>query len=303
MSSTGMLSGQEYTADLRTIGDDYYGNGLAWIPAVEATRQWLTELDPDVIVFQEILGTEDCSEIPVALREGFVCEDWQSGADSVARMVLAQDYQVMCHLGNNDKCAGVKLDFGSFQGCDDDFCLEGMVGASVPNCGHGSRVARGTIDLVASGTLTLVNFHGSSGVVSEDIACRVQQVDQVFVDLGTGDGEPAANGVRNLIMGDFNADPVRWASFDDSAARWLDFVTNPDDPESTPDRPFHFISDVGDDAEPTYAAMFNIDHVASDVVTGSCVVPGVTPDQDYVLGDDLYFDHRPIVCDVQMDPP
>lgn len=297
---TGMLSGEEYTSDLRSIGDDYYGNGLAWKPAVEGTRLWLAEVDPDIIVFQEILGTEDCSEIPPAQREHFVCEDWQSGADSVARMVLGQGYQVMCHLGNNDKCAGVKSSFGSFAQCDSGFCLEGMVGAQVENCGHGARVARGTIDLAAGGTLTLVNFHGSSGVVSEDIACRVNQVNQVFVDLGTGDGQPAANGARNLIMGDFNADPVRWATFDDSAARWLDFVTNPDDPASTPNRPYHFISDVGEDVDPTYAAMFNIDHIVSDVATGACWVPGVTPDHDYVLGNDLYFDHRPIVCDVEM---
>jgi hypothetical protein len=300
---TGTLSGEEWTTDLRTIGDDFYGNGLAWKPAVEATRLWLAEVDPDVIVFQEIFCTEDCSDIPTAEREHFVCEDWQPGADTVAQMVLGQGYQVMCHPGNNDKCAGVKLDFGTFSACDSDFCLEGMLGAQVPNCGHGSRVGRGTIDLAAGGTLTLVNFHGSSGVVSTDIECRVQQVNQVFVDLGTGDGAPAANGERNLIMGDFNADPVRWSSFDDSAARWLDFVTNPDDPESTPGRPFHFISDVGADAEPTYAAMFNIDHVVSDVATGSCWVPGVTPDHDYVLGADLHFDHRPVVCDVQMPKP
>jgi len=300
---TGTLLGEEWTTDLKTIGDDYYGNGLAWKPAVETTRLWLAEVDPDVVVFQEILGTEDCSDIPAAQREHFVCEDWQPGGDTVAQMVLDQGYQVMCHLGNNDKCGAVKLGFGRFRGCDSDFCLEGMVGAGVPDCGHGSRVARGTIDLVEGGALTLVNFHGSSGITTEDIDCRVHQVNQVFVDLGTGDGEPAANGERNLVMGDFNADPVRWASFDDSAARWLDFVTNPDDPESTPDRPFHFVSDVGEDAEPTYAGMFNIDHVVSDVATGTCWVAGVTPDRPYVLGDDLHFDHRPIICDLEMPKP
>ena len=40
-----------------------------------------------------------------------------------------------------------------------------------------------------------------------------------------------------------------------------------------------------------------------DVATGACWVPGVTPDHDYVLGSDLYFDHRPIVCDVEMPKP
>ncbi len=300
---TGSYTGGEYTADLKTIADDLYGNGLAWIPAVETTRQWLAEVDPDVIAFQEIFYTEDCSDIPSADREQFVCEDWQPGDDTVAQVVLGAGYQVMCHVGHPDKCGAVNTRFGTFQGCDADFCLEGLGGARVPDCGHGSRVGRGVIDLVEGGTLTLVTFHGSSGVAPEDEACRVQQVNQVFVDLGEGDGEPAANGVRNLILGDFNADPVLWASFDDSAARWLDFVTNPDDPDHTADRPFHFLSDVGEDAEPSYASLYNIDHVVSDVATGSCWVAGVTPDHPYVLGDDVYFDHKPVVCDLEMPQP
>jgi Endonuclease/Exonuclease/phosphatase family len=300
---TGTVLGEEWTTDLKTIGDELYGNGLAWKPAVETTRQWLAEVNPEVIVFQEIFGTQDCSDIPAAERAHFVCEDWQPGDDTVAQVVLGQGYQVMCHPGNNDKCGAVRLDFGRFRECDSDYCHEGFTGAPVPDCGHGSRVGRGTIELVAGGTLTLVNFHGSSGVVTQDMECRLQQVNQVFVDLTTGDGQPAANGDRNLVMGDFNADPVRWASFDVSAARWLDFVTNPDDPESTPGRPFHFISEVGKDAEPTYAAMFNIDHVVSDTATGTCWVAGVSPDRPYVLGADLHFDHRPIICDVEMPQP
>ncbi len=60
---------------------------------------------------------------------------------------------------------------------------------------------------------------------------------------------------------------------------------------------------MGEDAEPTYAAMFNIDHVVSDVATGSCWVAGVTPDRAHVLGDDLHFDHRPIICDLEMPQP
>jgi hypothetical protein len=210
---TGTLSGQEWTSDLKTIGDDYYGNGLAWKPAVETTRLWLAEVDPDVIVFQEIFGTGDCSDIPTAEREHFVCEDWQPGEDTVVQVVLGQGYQVMCQVGYNDKCGAVKLDFGTFRECDSDFCLEGMAGARVQDCGHGSRVGRGTIDLVAGGTLTLVNFHGSSGVTTKDQECRVLQLNQVFVDLGTGDGQPAANGERNLVMGDFNGRSI-------SSARW-----------------------------------------------------------------------------------
>ncbi len=300
---TGRVSGQEYTDELKGIGDEWYGNGLAWLPAVEATRRWLEQVAPEVIVFQEVFSTEDCSDIPVVEREGFVCAGHSPGDDTVAQLVLGEGYQLMCQLQHNDKCAAVRLDFGSFAGCEADYCPEGLAGAEVDGCGHGSRVGRGTIDLVVGETLTLVSFHGSSGVTSEDMECRRRQVDQVFVDLGTGDGQPAANGERNLIMGDLNTDPVRWASFDASAARWLDFVANPDAPASSWDRPFHFVSDVGEEAEPTYAALFNIDHVVSDRATGSCWVAGITSGHPYVLGADVYFDHHPIVCDLEMALP
>lgn len=33
-----------------------------------------------------------------------------------------------CHSGKPDKCAAVKRSFGSFRGCGDDFCLEGLMG-------------------------------------------------------------------------------------------------------------------------------------------------------------------------------
>ena len=299
--ATGGFAGGEWTAELKDIGDEYYGNGLAWQPAVEATRRWLAEVEPDVVVFQEIFHTPDCADIPAAQREQFICEQYDvAPALPVARIVLGAGYQVMCHLGKPDKCGAVKTSFGRFRGCAEDFCLEGLAGARVPDCGRGSRVGRGVIELVAGGSLTLVNFHGSSGVSAEDERCRLAQVDQVFVDLGDGTGQPAANGARNLIMGDLNVDPVLWASFDPSAARWLDFAVNPDDAEATADRPFHFHSEVGQDAPASYAGLFNIDHVLSDAATGGCWVAGITPGHPHVLGDEFHFDHKPVVCDLEM---
>jgi predicted TPR repeat methyltransferase len=44
-------------------------------------------------------------------------------------------------------------------------------------------------------------------------------------------------------------------------------------------------------ATATYAGIVSIDHVASDVFTGDCVVGDVT--------DAIYFDHVPIVCSVE----
>ncbi|MFH2010813.1 MAG: hypothetical protein ABI333_29700 [bacterium] len=272
-----------------SYSDLYYGDGLAWSPAVEATTAFFADVSPDVVVFQEIFYTGDCSGIPPEALEKFICDTWQPGDPTVAQLVLGEGYQVMCNPGNNDKCAAVKRAFGSFRGCAGDFCLEGMEGFRVNDCGHGARVGRAVIELVAGGELTLVNYHGSSGIDQDEMDCRRQQVDQVFVDLG--DGEPGANGARNLIMGDLNTDPGRLASMDPSALRWTDFVGE--------GLPFHFITEVGMDAEPTYQGIVNIDHVMSDTATGTCWVAGLDGGPPPII-EATYFDHLPIVCTVQM---
>jgi hypothetical protein len=277
-----------YTSGHAALSDQWYGDGLAWTPAVEATQRFFRKVDPDVVVFQEVFWSEECAGIPQEAREDFVCESWSPGDPTVAQRVLGEGWQLMCHPGKPDKCAAVHHRFGRFRGCEADFCLEGLGGSRVEGCGSGSRVGRGVIDLARGGTLTLVNVHGSSGISSDDMECRVRQFEQVFQDLG--DGEPAASGETNLVMGDLNTDPGRVAGLDPSAARWNDFVG--------PGKPFHFLSDAGPETPPSYAGIFNIDHVASDHLAGSCWVAGVTEGHAPVM-EAVYFDHRPVVCTIQ----
>lgn len=267
------------------LSDAWYGDGLAWMPVVEDTQRFLAEVSPDIIAFQEIFYSEECADIPEDARAGFICEDWEAGDPTVAQLVLGGGYQVVCHFGKSDKCAAVKRSFGSFRGCDYGFCLEGLDGARVDGCGKGSRVGRGVIDLADGGSITLVSVHGSSGVTPEDRDCRAKQFEQVFVDL---DGEPAANGERNLIMGDLNMDPVRMAD-GAGAQEWNEHVGD--------GKRFHHISDVSADGPGSYANLFNIDHVASDAFEGSCWVAGLTEGHPKV-SDVLYFDHKPIVCGI-----
>ena len=276
-----------YTSELAARSDAYYGDGLAWVPAVEATRDFFAELSPDIVVFQEIFWSGDCAQIPEEERAGFVCEDWTEGDPTVAQVVLGEDFQVMCHPGKPDKCAAVNRRFGSFRGCDEDLCLEGMEGFEVEGCGSGARVARAVIDTAEGGSLTLSSVHGSSGLSSEDIACRVAQVEQVFVDLG--DGEPAASGDRNLVMGDLNTDPGRMADYDDSAARWTDFVGG--------EAPFWFVTELGPDAPGSYGGLIDIDHVISDTWDGSCQYPGLEGTAPVI--EATYFDHVPVVCTIR----
>jgi hypothetical protein len=277
-----------YTSEHAAISDEWYGDGLAWVPAVEATRQFFAEVDPDIVVFQEIFFSDLCADIPAEVHADFVCESWSPGDPTVAQVVLGPGWQVMCHPGKDDKCAAVKRSFGSFRGCEDDFCLEGLDGYRVEGCGRGARIGRGVIDLADGGSITLVNVHGSSGITQSDAQCRVQQFEQVFVDLG--DGEPGASGERNIVMGDLNTDPGRAAALDASARRWNDFVGE--------GLPFWFITEVGWDAPPTYANSVNIDHVTSDAFTGSCWVAGVTEGHPAVI-DAVYFDHKPHVCTLE----
>ena len=272
--------------------DEHYGNGLSWKPFVEMTRQWLETVDPDLMVFQEIFWTGDCPLVPEEAWEGFVCEDWASGEETVIQMLLADEWQIMCNPGKPDKCAAINRRFGSFQGCDEDFCLEGMSGTQIDGCGKGVRIGKAVIELVDGGQLTLVNVHGSSGFSADDAECRTKQFSQVFVD-GV-DGEPLANGARNLILGDFNTDPGRLADTDPSAALILGHAGE--------NKPFHFVTEVGPEVQATYGGLFNIDHVISDALEGACWHAGVTEGHDPVM-DAFFFDHVPAVCTLETPDP
>jgi hypothetical protein len=277
-----------YSSDHAAFSDEYYGDGLAWWPAVAATTTFLAEVAPDVIAFQEIFHPEECAEIPSEAQADFICETWRPGDPTVAQAVLGAGYQVMCIPDHPDKCAAVKRAFGTFRGCEDDLCIDGLFGTRVEECGSAPRVGRGIVDLVDGGALTVLAVHGTSGMSEEDMACRARQVEQIFVDLG--DGEPGIHGERNLILGDFNTDPGRMAGYDPSADRWNDFVTGD---------PFAFLTAVGEDAPPTYADLLNIDHVISDSATGSCWHAGVTEGHAEVI-DAIYFDHLPAVCELEI---
>jgi hypothetical protein len=280
-----------YTREKAAYSDQYYGDGLAFVAVVEDAREFLAERRPELVFFQEIFYSGDCPAVPAEARPGFVCESWVEGQPTVAQRVVGEGYQVACHVGKPDKCLAVRRDFGVIRGCGEDFCLEGLYGTTIPDCGKGARIGRATIDLAGGGELVAVNVHASSGFSTEDQQCRVKQVEQIFLDLG--DGQPALSGALNLAMGDFNTDPGRLANVDPSAQRINDFAGS--------DRAFRFISDVGPDALPSYAGLFNIDHAIGDRLAGSCASIGVAPGTAPV-SDIAYFDHHPLVCQLREAP-
>lgn len=272
-----------FGAEQARISDEYYGNGLAWSAVVEDVRRFLAAVQPDVVAFQEIFHSSGCETIPVEARAGFVCEHWRPGDPTVAQVILGAGYQIACHLEKPDKCAAVRRSFGRFRGCEGELCLDGLQGQRVADCGGGSRIGRGTLELAGGGELELVSVHGSSGITDSDRVCRVRQFEQIFVDLG--DGLPAARGARNLILGDFNTDPGRLAELDPSARRLLDFAGE--------GRRFRFHTPPDPDV-PTYAGLVDIDHVLSDSFSGSC--RAYPSEGEPPVTSVPYFDHRPIVC-------
>ncbi len=284
------LDGDDYGAEEAEYSNDYYGNGLAWLPAVQSVATWLATVQPDVVAFQEIFYSGECPEIPGYAQTGFVCENWSPGDPTVAQVLLGNGYQVACHPGNADKCLAVKLAFGTIAQCpNQDFCIEGLDGQSIDGCGGGARVARATINLVSGGQITVVGVHGTSGASGDDMDCREQQVEQIFDDM---DGQPAANGVRNVILGDLNTDPGRVPGFlDPSVDAWNSYVGG--------NQPFQWISPIGFGATATYPSnlpVANIDHVISDAFTGSCYAMGF--DGYPEVYPNVYFDHTPIVCEI-----
>jgi hypothetical protein len=243
--------------------------------------------DPDVVAFQEMFYPVECSDIPEAARAGFVCETWKSGHPSVARMVLGDGYQIAYHPGKPNKCLAVHHRFGSIRGYELESSANWLEGFPLKGCGGGVRVARATVDRANGETLTVISIHGTSGMSPDDQACRMRQVERIFVDFG--DGAPAVQGRQNLILGDFNTDPGRAGAIDKSALRWNDFVGK--------GKRFHFLSKVGDNAPRAYQGFADIDHVVSDVFHGTCRYPGVDAGSERVF-DGVYFDHAPVVCTI-----
>ena len=279
-----------YDGALAAIADEHYENSLSWNPAEAALTAWIAAQRIDVAVFQEIFHDPWCADIPVDPDLDFVCRGWTPERPWQIQRLFGPGYQVACAPGQPDNCLAVRTAFATLRGCPLDApCPEGLEGAGPPSgCSRGARVGRAVLDLAAGGTWTVVNVHGTSGFGVDDAACRVDQFRQIFADRG--DGQPAANGPVNLVMGDFNTDPVFFADNDPSAAELTALVDA---------YGFEFLSPTARDAPATYEGIpVRIDHVIADALTGECVIAGGTAGEPPVM-DAVYWDHRPVVCDVR----
>jgi len=249
-------------------------------------------LRPVVAVFQENYYDPWCEEIPVDPELDFVCKDYSPERPTQLERIFGPEYQVACSQDHPDNCGVVRRDFGTFAGCyDEPFCLDGFFGMAPPSgCTSRARVWSIVINRANGVDWTLVNVHASSGFESDVRACRADQFRQIFEDRG--DGQPLANGDVNLVMGDINTDPFLAPIIDQSARVWNQYVGD--------GLPFDYLSADRACIDPNYALILHVDHVVSDMLTGSCVVPGVTDGVPPVM-DAIYWDHKPVVCQVALE--
>jgi hypothetical protein len=233
----------------------FYGDGLAWMPAIDALQEWLKELDPDVVVLQGLFPTERCAEIPELARPGFLCGEDGRGYGPVPLLLLGARYQVACHPGRPEACLAVHRRVGRLRG--------ELEGEPLDGCGEGARVAWGQIARERGPDLRVVSVQGSDGLSEEAQDCRLQQLEQI---------SEAMDGRIQLVLGGAGTDPHRFAAVDESARRWGEL---------------RLLSGRA----PTYRDLATLDLQASDAYEASCFVPD-TPE----LLDAVYFDHRPVVC-------
>lgn len=276
-----------YTSEHAKIADKLYHNSLSWNPAEIGLTSYLAQLKPEIVAFQEMFYDPWCEEITVDPQLDFVCKTYTKARPLQIERLLGTDYQVACAAGKEDNCIGVKKSMGRIKGCPLDApCIGGLDGMGPPGgCTKRPRVGTVVIELPSGREIAVVVVHGTSGLKLDDMLCRRDQFKQIFVDRG--DGKPAAFGPTNIVLGDLNTDPFQ-NFLDPSAALWNQHVG--------PGKPFHFISAA---VPKSYLGLFSIDHVVSDKLSGSCVVVGASPGTQPVI-DAVYWDHKPIVCKVDL---
>lgn len=264
--------------DQRTWSDSLYGNGLAFLPAIEDVRRWLWPQKPDIVALQEVFDPEACADIPHEARVGFVCASWQPGDTTVAQRVVPAGYTVACHPGKPDKCIAVRDGFARIDGCSGPLCRDAGTGFSIPGCGKGARAAHFVLRRPGGNVLHVRHIHGNSGLATSDKDCR-----KALFQLALSDLEPGAH----LVLGDFNTDPVRFAGIDPSADALAALAG--------PGQPLQFLTETAESSAPTYGGIVSIDHVLAVGLQGSCAHPGISP--GWPAATEVgWFDHRPVVC-------
>ena len=283
-----------YTDTTAGIVDASYQNSLSWNPAEARLTEWLAQVDPDIVAFQEIFHDPWCDDInrPEDAPLDLVCGSYTRERPRQVRRLMGPDFQIVCGEGKPDTCIAVHKRLGPVTACDGqpDNCLttwDGFIPLS--RCTSRDRLGRAFVES-SNGhpAFNIIAVHGTSGLTVEDALCRRDIFSLIFDDKG--DGTPLVRpDAINLVLGDFNVDPILFAGGDDSADYLLEHIGD--------DHPFQWHSPTDPSGPRSYALGVSIDHVASDGLTGSCIIPGSSPGVAPIW-DRIYWDHRPVVCEL-----
>jgi endonuclease/exonuclease/phosphatase family metal-dependent hydrolase len=288
-------------------------------------------LEPDIVLLQEVLPATHCE----ALNEtdpALTCYD-AANSEPPVRRVLGPDYTIVCDERRHVECIGVRVGFGTIAGMEPGgYALSGAPTPDLPmdscewaegTCSNDFCDFESTVSAVdvqtGYGDLRVVHLHPNAGGNGIDGAytgapCRALQLEQVFDGLTGHPNTPLVTPSPTILAGDFNMDPVRMTSPDETAL-WDVHVGS--------DGRFTDFSPTDDDAVQysTRRGSFGlaIDHVLADRASGSCTVfghddgfgadPGTLPLDDGFdwtqVPDGKWYagrlDHFAILCDLEID--
>ena len=163
----------------------------------ENIRRNIEVLKPDVIVLQELLTYEKCSEYPTKNKD-IVCSAYKEGDHQAARL-LNDEYTIICDENKHMQCIGILNNFATVENCKSGgICLNGRTIPPIDGCNEGFSVFSVTVDSAMTGEFDIVNVH----LNSQDSYCRLATFDLLLSDENLSIIESE----NILLAGDFNID-------------------------------------------------------------------------------------------------
>jgi endonuclease/exonuclease/phosphatase family metal-dependent hydrolase len=232
------------------------------IPEVERRiTEEISNLQPDIVVFQEILSSPLCEES--GFHDNGVCElNSRMQSEQISRL-LGEGYTIVCDSNQHMQCIGVKSKFARVLDCPlDCVCMNGRTIPIIENCNQNFTIFAVSIETKNQKQIDLVNVH----LNSRSDTCR----EKMFVELFNPQNEILVNS-EILIAGDFNIDLYKSNKQSSIVIEQL-LLTKKD---------FHMHEVLDDDFEPITTFQFGpyqrtLDYIFSNFLIGEVVALGAS---------------------------
>lgn len=241
----------------------------------------IKQLHPDIVVIQELLGSEQCTQEQMA-NSKHIC--YQLDKSSQARQLVGNNYTIMMDNRNHHEAVAVHTDIGKIIGCGlTEECTFARTAPSIPGCIDDFSVSATTIQLNSGFVFDLINAHPTS----RNVTCRASMINQIFTQ--SIDYSALIEQNRVMISGDFNLDP--WREKDESTLIWATLFD-----QGWAGKPFNYHSGVAEINPPHYTFHLliqnrTIDFIVSNFAKGVVYVLGETPGTNRLDGGSG-MDHR-----------